>query len=270
MKYPHQLTSKDQDFLSQDRTDPITGEKIEEGHTVVICAACKSAFFIESWEYLGDSHCDQTNTLEALPKSQNLYLQTNSKYTQEILTFGFSNKPMFKTSKGGFVAFIVAGVISSVFGAFIGLLSGEGFVGVIVFIVCLFLLSILLFFLSAIISVLTPNPTKNKSIKQIENMKATFSMCIDYKNKGFLINHDKPKNRQKFISFEEITEFKYHILYHPSTDIDALFCQLQIRINTKTRADTCFATIHRDTIPEWSNFISKLPTSLRIINTAFV
>ena len=132
------------------------------------------------------------------------------------------------------------------------------------------ILSILIFFLSAIISVLIPNKAKNKSIKQIENMNTNFSICIDYKNKGLLINHDKPQNRQKFIPFEDIKEFKYHVIYHPSRDIDALFCQLQIRITTKNRTINYFATIHRDTIPEWSNFISKLPTSLRIINTAFV
>ena len=65
-------------------------------------------------------------------------------------------------------------------------------------------------------------------------------------------------------------EFKYHIIYHPNTDIDALYCQLQIRIMTRSRSRNYFATIHRDTIPEWSNFISKLPTDLRIINMPFV
>ncbi len=276
MKYIHQITSENQDFLNQDRTDPITGEKIEEGHTVVICAACKSAFFIESWEYLGDSHCDQSDTLENLPKSQNLYLQANSKYTQEILTFGFANKPMFKTSKGGFFAFIFAGVISSIIGGFAALLSSIGFlphnnfIGVLVFIVCLSILSILIFILTSIISVVKPDKTKNKSIKQIENMNTNFSICIDYKNKGLLLNHDKPKNRQRFIPFHDIKEFKYHVMYHPNTDIDALFCQLQLRITTKDEVMNYFATIHRDTIPEWSNFISKLPTNLRMINTAFV
>ncbi len=44
MHHSHTLTNHHQDFLNQNRIDPITGEKIEEGHTVVVCAACKSAF----------------------------------------------------------------------------------------------------------------------------------------------------------------------------------------------------------------------------------
>jgi hypothetical protein len=271
MKYTHQLTSENQDFLNQNRTDPITGEKIEEGHSVVICAACKSAFFIESWEYLGDSHCDQTGTLENLPKPQNLYLQANTKYTRELLTFGFSNSEMFVESQAGCGLSIVGGFFSIILTAIMGVNYG----GQVAFFTIITLLSLCVFF--GMKSIM-PVSTKDKSIKQIENMKAKFSICIDYKNKGLLINSDKPKNKQKFTPFADIKEFKYHVMYHPSRDIDALFCQLQIRITTKERRlnylvsshKDCFATIHRDTIPEWSDFISKLPTDLRILNTPFV
>ncbi|WP_338814999.1 hypothetical protein V9L05_07630 [Bernardetia sp. Wsw4-3y2] len=78
MTYTHTISSEThQDFLNQDRTDPITGEKIEEGHTIVICAACKSAFFIESWQYINESHCEQFDSLKELPISKNLFLEAN-------------------------------------------------------------------------------------------------------------------------------------------------------------------------------------------------
>jgi hypothetical protein len=63
------------EFLKQGRVDPITGEEIEEGHTIVICSACKSAFFIESWEYLGETHCNQAETLVEIPKPKNMFLK---------------------------------------------------------------------------------------------------------------------------------------------------------------------------------------------------
>ncbi|AFM04275.1 hypothetical protein Fleli_1880 [Bernardetia litoralis DSM 6794] len=264
MKYTHKLTSDNYDFIGQNRTDPITGEKIEEGHTVVICAACKSAFFIESWEYLGDSHCDQTSTLANLPKPQNLYLKTNLKYTRELLTFGFSKKPMFMTNDSGCGLFVFAFIFSTILGIIIGTSTNHGGVGILTFVICIVISLI------PIISSSTPYDTKDKSIKEIENANTKYSICIDYKNKGLLVINEKTKDMQTFFAFEDIIEFKYHVMYHPSRDIDALFCQLQIKITTRTTIENYFATIHRDTIPEWSNFISKLPTDMRMLNTPFV
>ncbi|WP_338770029.1 hypothetical protein WAF17_11100 [Bernardetia sp. ABR2-2B] len=263
MKYTHKLTSEDQDFLNQDRTDPITGEKIEEGHSVVICAACKSAFFIESWEYLGDSHCDQTNTLEALPKAQNLYLQANIKYTRELLTFGFAKKPMFMEDQFGCALSMLFMLFLPFLSGIIGSIAHSFSVGMIVFLVSV------LITVFAGMNFSLPYKTENKSIKQIENAKTKFSMYIDYKRRGLVIHHNSRKNSNTFIAFDDIKQFKYHIIYHPSRAIDSLFCQLQIGITVKNKTINYFATIHRDTIPEWSDFISKLPTDLRVLNTPF-
>ncbi len=264
MHYSHTLTEHHQDFLNQNRTDPITGEKIEEGHTVVICAACKSAFFIESWEYLGHSHCDQTETLKFLPLPQTLYLKANDKYTQEVLSFGFASNPMFISDDLGCVFSIFGGFVSSILSGIIGAEAGE-VVGWIAFFILFG--SCLTYGVRAIL----PAKTKNKSIKEMENMESKFSIYINYKSKGLAIENNNTKTLRDFFAFEDITEFKYHIIYHPNTNIDALYCQLQIRIMTKQQFSVnYFATIHRDTIPEWSDFISKLPTDLRIINTPFV
>lgn len=263
MHHSHTLTEHHQDFLNQNRTDPITGEKIEEGHTVVVCAACKSAFFIESWEYLGHSHCDQTNTLKFLPLPQTLYLKTNDKYTQEVLSFGFADSPMFMSDgSGGCFLSIILGFASILLSSFIGGIFG-GDIGFLSFTLCF--MACVAF---GIVSLIPKN--KNMSIKEMENIEAKLSLYIDYKSKGLVVQHVKQKVLKDFFAFEDMTEFKYHIIYHPNTDIDALYCQLQIRIMTRSRSRNYFATIHRDTIPEWSNFISKLPTDLRIINMPFV
>lgn len=69
----HQLDpQKHEKFLTQARIDPITGDTLEAGDTIVLCAECKSAFHSDSWAYLGNSHCNQTRTLPAIPQSTSL------------------------------------------------------------------------------------------------------------------------------------------------------------------------------------------------------
>ncbi|WP_291722209.1 hypothetical protein [Bernardetia sp.] len=268
MLHSHQLTSNHQDFLNQNRTDPITGEKIEEGHTVVVCAACKSAFFIESWEYLGHSHCDQTETLKFLPLPQTLYLKANDKYTQEVLSFGFADSHMFMgndDNSGCLISFLLS-IVSFIFAIVIGNVFSGG-VGFSIFIVGIVLSLISGFIVDA---GATPKNIEDKSITEMENLEASLNLFIDYKSRGLEVQSNKTKVLRYFFAFEDMIEFKYHIIYHPNTELGALYCQLQIRITMRQQfSTTYFATIHRDTIPEWSEFISKLPTDLRIINTPF-
>ncbi len=69
----HQLDSqKHKKFLTQARIDPITGDTLEVGDNIILCAECKSAFHSDSWAYLGNRHCNQTNTLPAIPQSTSL------------------------------------------------------------------------------------------------------------------------------------------------------------------------------------------------------
>ncbi|WP_338790889.1 hypothetical protein [Bernardetia sp. MNP-M8] len=58
---------KHQDFLKQERIDPITGDILQEGDRIVICASCKSAFLVDSWEYMNDKHCGQSIALKEIP-----------------------------------------------------------------------------------------------------------------------------------------------------------------------------------------------------------
>ncbi|MEM6298646.1 MAG: RDD family protein [Bacteroidota bacterium] len=76
----HQLDpQKHLDFIEQEREDPVTGEFLEAGDEIVICAGCQSAFLAETWEYLGKKHCHQSRTLPAIPDVQSLTLKKNKK-----------------------------------------------------------------------------------------------------------------------------------------------------------------------------------------------
>ncbi|WP_338763865.1 hypothetical protein WAF17_20580 [Bernardetia sp. ABR2-2B] len=61
---------KHNDFLAQNRIDPITGDLLKENDEIVICAACKSAFLVDSWEYMDRKHCNQKITLKEIPVSE--------------------------------------------------------------------------------------------------------------------------------------------------------------------------------------------------------
>ncbi|WP_375560100.1 hypothetical protein ACE193_20640 [Bernardetia sp. OM2101] len=75
MIYSHKLSSKNKrhkKFLEEERNDPITGDKIIEGNEIVLCGACKSAFLLDSWNYMARSHCNQPFTLKEIPTKQHV------------------------------------------------------------------------------------------------------------------------------------------------------------------------------------------------------
>ncbi|WP_338766079.1 hypothetical protein WAF17_02980 [Bernardetia sp. ABR2-2B] len=68
-----------QNFLAQNRKDPITGDSILEGDEVVFCAGCKSVFLRETWEYLRNRHCEQSGTLVDFPLKQTIQVKVDNK-----------------------------------------------------------------------------------------------------------------------------------------------------------------------------------------------
>ncbi|WP_375561410.1 hypothetical protein ACE193_02325 [Bernardetia sp. OM2101] len=76
-------TEKYQEFLLQERKDPITGDLIRENDKVVFCASCKSVFLVDTWLYLDEKHCEQSETLEKFPSISTLILR------DEILFYNF-------------------------------------------------------------------------------------------------------------------------------------------------------------------------------------
>jgi hypothetical protein len=103
---------KHSSFLAQNRIDPITGDLLEENDKIVICAACKSAFLADSWEYIGRTHCNQNSTLREIPKQEVFKLDKNN------FNFGYLNivlldqKMILKAHEGVFSTF---GVLADVF-----------------------------------------------------------------------------------------------------------------------------------------------------------
>ncbi len=69
-KIDTQNNQKHKNFLTQNRKDPITGDNILEGNEVVFCASCKSVFLKETWNYLGNTHCEQNKTLKNFPLNE--------------------------------------------------------------------------------------------------------------------------------------------------------------------------------------------------------
>ncbi|WP_291723435.1 hypothetical protein [Bernardetia sp.] len=77
---------KHSDFLTQNRIDPITGDVLQEGDSVVICASCKSAFLADSWEYMGRRHCEQSITLKKIPNKKILLAKKSKVYPKKTIS----------------------------------------------------------------------------------------------------------------------------------------------------------------------------------------
>ncbi|WP_375559241.1 hypothetical protein ACE193_16075 [Bernardetia sp. OM2101] len=250
------------DFLKQERIDPITGEKIEEGHTIVICAACKSAFFIESWEYLGNEHCNQKESLSEIPVSKLLQLVAKP---LEYLPFLFRRGSYFsQEGKEGQREFIKSSILISL-GAialtftvmfmvfFIGIKTSPIY-GVI-------FLGIALSMIGVAVNL---NRRKRSFIGKDNPKKATY-VALDLKNQS--INYKKKKIENK-INFTQIKELKYSLKY-----MSAQVCRkednyiLSLEIKTKEEKKIKFHTIlHQDKIPNWSKFLEELPYSIPVLN----
>lgn len=91
-----------QNFLAQNRKDPITGDAILEGDEVVFCAGCKSVFFKDTWEYLGNQHCEQYETLAKFPVQKTIRLKVEDSilFYTSLPTSGKSQENIPSQAKG--------------------------------------------------------------------------------------------------------------------------------------------------------------------------
>ncbi len=106
---------KHDDFLKQERVDPITGDILQEGDQVVICASCKSAFLADSWSYMDYKHCNQTHTLREIPKQEAVKIDRESR-NERLNNLAFYQFRTVKQSEAtsiytGFFA-LIGGIIS--------------------------------------------------------------------------------------------------------------------------------------------------------------
>jgi len=75
-------------FLESQRHDPITGDAFKAGDEVVFCASCRSAFLRESWDYMGQAHCGQRETLANFPEAKTLNLKDGPEVEDRLFLAG--------------------------------------------------------------------------------------------------------------------------------------------------------------------------------------
>ncbi|WP_375558633.1 hypothetical protein ACE193_12845 [Bernardetia sp. OM2101] len=252
----HLETELHSEFLKQGRIDPITGEEIEEGHTIVICSACKSAFFIESWEYLGQTHCNQTETLAEIPKPKNMFLKAKP---LEYLPFLFKkgnqdvDNTIHSLSENAIILGLVLAFMTvlTVLTIFIGKMT-HPLVG--------------LFFVIASIGSITYFLNKKTSktfLKREINPNRATHIAFDMKAQGITI---KKKTQKETIKFDQIAQLNYYVEYVSNSDSNNQ-CALSIRIETPWRKGTTYYTLLPiEEIPKWSEFLEQLPYSLKVMN----
>jgi hypothetical protein len=238
------------EFLKQGRIDPITGEEIEEGHTIVICSACKSAFFIESWEYLGQTHCNQSETLTEIPKPKNMFLKAKP---LEYLPFLFRKGAYFaKTGKEGvlqmwtyfgivLLSMIASGFIAFLIGSYVSELLAAAFL------------------ISLIIFVSVRVNQKEEGMASIPPLKKTNYIAIDYKNQSLQIKKGDEKQNLPFSKIEQI-EYSINYVY------PLCILSLEIAIPTLSKKKlNYYASINHGNVPDWSDFLEELPYNLKVL-----
>ncbi len=100
--YIHKIeTDKHQEFLLQNRKDPITGDLIQSTDEVVFCASCKSVFLADTWIYLNETHCEQSKTLTDFPSSSvmNLKAEEHILFYQALPSTKNSQEPIPSQTK---------------------------------------------------------------------------------------------------------------------------------------------------------------------------
>ncbi|AFM04427.1 hypothetical protein Fleli_2043 [Bernardetia litoralis DSM 6794] len=264
MLHTHHLdTTNHSDFLNQERIDPITGEKIEEGHTIVICAACKSAFFIESWEYLGNEHCNQEKTLSQIPIAKSLQLIAKP---LEYLPFLFRKGKYFinRNNDEGF-DFVAK-----------SLLFGAGIIGYLVILITIAVFignftgiwQLVMAFLAISIwgsnKLLKPYYTGKREFSSISSRRATY-LAVNMKKQAIEYKRNKKKDS---IAFEKIKHINYYFDYIPHSECGQYLQQvISLEIATTDHKKINFyAFLHKNEIPHWSNFLEELPYSISVLN----
>ncbi len=263
MLHTHQLNATNHsDFLKQERIDPITGEKIEEGHTIVICAACKSAFFIESWEYLGNTHCIQDETLTHIPINKSLQLVAKP---SEYLPFMFRKGSYFpwdeEEANKGYYKVILLAIIVLILLTFIIVSSLSWLQSGFLFFMELMALA----GIAWIISLFFKAHQKKKSFRREQNVSKSIYIALDSKRQS--INYKKGQTISK-INLDNLSELRYKLGYMPFKECAKhnqfiLSLEFLTKESKKTRYYTVF---HQSQIPQWSKFLEELPYNIPVLN----
>ncbi|WP_338766958.1 hypothetical protein WAF17_04860 [Bernardetia sp. ABR2-2B] len=263
------------DFLSENRIDPITGDKIQEGDCIVICAACKSAFLEDSWNYLRQQHCDQYGTLNKIPKTEKIH------FNEEPLIFfpfdvrendSFSDEFMYRflqNSTSALMAFlpliliVFAWIIVPSFGS-------DGFQ--MIFNIFIMPLGVVVFY--SVANTLSSKPTTilgnimmRKNHYFIKNVRQNYAkenyLAIHIKNENIV---SKTKLGEKTIPFSNVQKFVYS--YYPDRMMKKHgYLVLQVSVTTKKNDVIEYESIFREEdAPKLKSFLKRLPQDLKVFS----
>ena len=265
MYHSHQLDKqKDQDFLLQQRVDPITGELIEAGHKIVICSSCKSAFFEESWQYLGGKHCNQEKTLTKIPVAQTLWLKAKP---LEFLPFDFEG-----FDKGFHYQKFTSRLLKTI----IGLCSYA--TGIFCFIALdekkfkLLPILLLVFFILLFLSISYEQLIKKLPIsiyKYLTLIHKEHKLAIDLKKQTLVFRNDFQEIE---LSLSSIHKLNYSFLY-VTEDISRYkdMCDLRMLLGFSEKGiykeRTITAQFRKIYFYKWEEFLQKLPSTIQIQTT---
>lgn len=273
--FHYHLLDEDQhaEFLLQNRIDPITGDKIQEGDNIVICAACKSAFLVESWEYLRQKHCHQYGTLNKIPKTEKIYFNEEPLV---FLPFGVREKEsvfnqfvckFLQSSTTVFLSLIPLVLIILVW-YFIPSFDNQG--NKVMLNLLIMPIGSLIFYISVI-----RNSSKSTTfLGHIMTQKNQFFIqkfrqsypkgnyfAINLKNKMIV---SKTESGEKEIPLSKIKKFIY--TYYSDRAINDGYQLLQIRIVTKFETIYYESTIKESQKQQLELFLTKLPQQLNIFS----
>ncbi|WP_338793306.1 hypothetical protein [Bernardetia sp. MNP-M8] len=240
------------EFLKQGRIDPITGEQIEEGHTIVICAACKSAFFIESWEYLGEIHCNQAETLTDIPKPKKLFLEAKP---LEYLPFLFRKGVYFaKTGSDGTLEMLKLMIYTS------SSLLGLGIFTVLIgYFISVILAGLVCFGLVILIATKMNDKQEEAKYGISSNPKKDIYIAIDSRNQSLQIKQNK---KRQSLPFKKTRQIEYSLVYMQPNYI----LTLEITpISMREKKIKYHTSINNDEIIKWSEFLEELPYNLKVL-----
>lgn len=108
--------NKHRNFLKQERRDSVTGELIKPGDKVVFCSCCKSAFLEDSWNYIGNKHCNQYGTLRHIRNERPVNMSKGARAaadTSKSRLLFLSNTASSRVA-GILAAFVITPILSKV------------------------------------------------------------------------------------------------------------------------------------------------------------
>ncbi|WP_375560706.1 hypothetical protein ACE193_23930 [Bernardetia sp. OM2101] len=198
----HKLNSQNHSHIIG-RQDSVTGDTIKPNDEVVFCSACQSVFLVESWEYMNQKHCNQTETLGFVPTpipTLRAKKKARGKNNDDKLIFEIGNSNIL------YLLFIVPVILSLV-----GININH-------WVASLFILAAIFSYVGLLIIIYTKKLKENKLIRKALRV---------HKNTVKVLETGIELQNDKFYSYYEIQKIEYV----KKKNLDFSFKQTDIYLN---------------------------------------